>query len=287
MLGNIKQGTPVGVFTAGWWKQVGVKLQSVIEPFTAGWFKEEIAVDVFQVTQNIYFRTGKHTAEIKNSLDFRNMSMLPSYMTQKCSSLYNGERELLQVINQEAITKFGIPIEYYYLGYDEDRRDVDYIFGEHEDRSVLDVWDDIMFWYKLQRENRIWTKFGIDANDSFSILVPKAHFMHVTGGYFPQAGDVFIEKSTGRIFEILEREEGEPMATYYQSRQYNWELKVTLYTREEFLGFNDKTKNTALAKHMKAKDNFNIKDVVDVKKVNAVYKPKAGEEPQKNTFATW
>jgi hypothetical protein len=287
MKGTIKSGTPVDVYTGGWWKRAGLKLQSLVEPFTAGWFAEIIGINLPQTTQYVYFIAGRHKTEIKQSNDFRNMSMLPSYMTQKCSSLYDGERELLQVVNQEAITKFGIPVEYYYLGYDEDKKNVDYIFGEYENRFVLDVWDNVMFWYKLQRENRVWSKFGIDAADTFTIVVPKAHFMHVTGGYVPQAGDLFIEKSTGRIMEILEREEGEPFATYYQSRQYNWELKATLYTREEFIDFNEKTKNSRLARDIKIRDINNNKNEIYLNKDIVNYKPAVNEEPQKNPFGVW
>ena len=287
MLGKSQTGTIVDIFTAGWWKTIGGKLQSVVEPFTAGWFGNNVAVDAIQITQNVYYVAGSHKTNIKESYDFRTASMLPSYYTQKCSSLYNGERELMQVTNQEAITKFGVAVQYYYISYDEDRRDVDYIFGEEENRYVLNMWDNIMCWYKIQRENRVWSKFGIDAADTFTIVVPKAHFMHVTGGYYPQAGDVIMEKSTGRYLEILEREEGEPFATYLQSRQYNWELKATLYTREEFLGFADNMKNSPLAIHMKAKDKFDMSDEVDVQKVKAVYQPKVGEQSQQNPFSSF
>lgn len=289
MSGIVKKGSSIDVFTAGWWSQLGSKFKYTIEPFFAGWFTNQIQVEVNQTTKPIIYKTGKHVASIKKSNDYKNFSKLPSFLTQKCSPLYDGERELRQVLSQEAITKFGIATQFYRVGYDEDVFAVDKIFGENENRTVLNMWDNVMMWYKLQRENRVWTKFGIDSADTFTAMVPKAHFMHVTGGYFPQGGDLFIEKATGRVMEVLEREEGEPMATAYQSRQYMWELKVVLYNRQEFLAFNNITAGSKLDQIMKesAHDKLDIKNDVDVKKESVIYEPKPNESPQKNPFGSW
>lgn len=289
MSGLIKKGSSIDVFTAGWWSQLGSKFKYTIEPFFSGWFTNEIQIEIHQKTTVVVFKAGKHVATVKKTNDYKNFSKLPKFLTQKCSPVYDGERELRQVLSQEAVTKYGIATQFYKVGYEEDPLDVDKIFGENENRTVLNVWDNVMMWYKLQRENRMWSKFGIDSADTFVAMVPKAHFMHVTGGYFPQAGDLFIEKATGRVMEILEREEGEPMSTAYQSRQYMWELKAVIYNRQEFLAFNNITSGSKLDLLMKeaVHDKLDIKNDVDTKKVEVIYEPKAHESLQQNPFQSW
>lgn len=281
------RGSDVGVFTAGWWSQVGSTLQSIIEPFTAGWFSSFNNVIVNQTTKIVNVKNGVHSVTIERESGYKTFSKLPSFLTQKCSARYNGERELIQVLSQEAVTKFGIATQYYRISYNEDGETVDMIFGENQNRTVLSVWDNIMMWYRLERENRIWSKFGIDSNDSITANIPKAHFMHITNGYIPNPGDVFIENGTGRAFEILERKEGDPISVPLQSRQYMWELKCVLYSRQEFLNFTNDTKNTKLYTIMSSKDKLDIRDVVDVKKEEVLYKPSPTEKPQQNPFQAW
>jgi len=289
MSGNIYHGSKTGVFTAGWFKEIGASFKSTIEPFTAGWFTRTTIEDIQQHTQEISYIPGDHTVATKYSYDYRTFNPAANSLTKKCSSAYSGDRELMQTLSQESITKFGIPVEYYYIGYDENPADVDKIFGESQNRKVLNVWDNVMFWHKLQRENRIWSKLGIESNDSFSSWTPKAHFQHVTGGYYPQAGDIFREKiPNGRFFEVLEREEGDNEAVWFQSRQYMWEVKLKLLTLDGTITISEQYKNTELYKLInKTVDVLDIAGDVEVKKDSVIYTPKPREAPNNSPFMGW
>lgn len=215
-------------------------------------------------------------------------SVLPTYMTQKSSAAYDGERELLQTLNQESILKFGNPITYYRLTYNEDIDDVDYILGENNNRQVYDYWEDIMVWYKISRENRMWTKFGIESSDTFKVKVPKAHFLYKTDGYFPQVGDIFIEQASDRIFEVLSRDESEESKAYLQSQKYNWEIVVQAYTKQEFLDFSDKCTTSKLYELMQNKiDVLDVTEKINSKKERVIYKPTITEQASQNPYASW
>ena len=288
MDGIPKQGTPNQIFTAGWFGELGEKAKHIMSPFFAGWFDADYDKTFLHQTTPIFFICGRHKQVSKVSIDYRSFSVLPNFLTQKCSSLYDGERELMQVLSQESINKFGIPVEYYWInGYDAPNDvGVDKVFGESNIKIVMDVWN-IMVSYKLSRESRTWSKFGIGASDQITLLVPKASFEFVTGGRYPQTGDIFREVTTGRMFEITDREEGEPTAAYLQSRQYVWELKAVPYMRQEKLSFTDKTRGSQLNKIVDQFDVLDISNDVDVKVEAIKYKPTVNEESQKNPFGTW
>lgn len=288
MYGRPIKGTPIEVFTAGWFSGLGEKFAHIVNPLLAGWFSKDYDEALSHTTQNIYFICGRHKATQDDSLNYRNFSVLPNDLTRKCSDVYDGDRKLLQSLTQESINKFGIPVEYYWVdGYDSPyNTSVDKVFGETNVKTVVDVWD-IMVSYKLQRESRTWSKFGIDAADQITLFVPKASFEAITGGRYPQTGDIFREVTTGRLFEVTDREEGEPMAAFLQSRQYVWELKAVPYSRQEKLFFAPKTENSYLASVLPKVDVLDITNDVDVKVEPIKYEPAPNEEAQKNPFASW
>lgn len=211
---------------------------------------------------------------------------LPYYLTKKSSSLYAPERELLQVMNQEAVLKFGIPVEFYRIAYDENYLDPNRILGENNNKIVINKYE-VMVWYKISRENRMWTKFGIESNDIVKMTVPKAHFQYKTNGYFPQAGDLIIEKSTSRVFEVLTRDESEESHAYLQSQQYNWKLETRLYDKQELLTFAEDMKNTKLYEIMNVNDKLKINNVIPSKVDDIFYQPKLTEQANKNPFVAF
>lgn len=275
----------LSVFTAGWFRGLGSKLRTVVAPYTAGWFSTFNEVNVDQLTQNIYFKSGKHSHTIKASTDYKHFGMMPGYMLKKCSSYYDGLRETYQLLTDDYILKFGVPTQYYYVSYNED---YDRIWGEDNNRYVLKVWDNVMCWYKMQRDNQFWNKFGKDNQIKFTMYIPKKHFESVTDGYIPQAGDLFIENSTGRIMEILDRTEGGDDASWLQSKRYLWEIDVVVYNRVERLGFADETKNSLLAKLINTNvDRYDVTNDIDNKKESVLYDPKPNEKAQQNPWSTW
>jgi Virus neck protein len=284
------KGTPNQIFTAGWFGDLGQKAKQIISPFFAGWYGENRNNDRYtQKTENVFFVCGIHKNKHTSSVDYTKFSVLPNYLTQKCSSLYNGDRELMQVLSQESVNKFGIPIEYYWIdGYElPDATGIDAVFGETSKKTVMAVWSNVMVWYPFRRESRTWSKFGIGAADQLTVHIPKASFEHITGGRYPQTGDIFREITTNRLFEITDREEGEPEFAFFQSRQYMWELKAVPYMRQEALFFTNETSNSYLAGVLPKADKLDITNDVDVKVEPLKYVPKANEKSQSNPFANF
>lgn len=288
MYGRSIKGTPIEVFTAGWFSGLGEKFKHIVNPLLAGWFSKDYGLSFEHTTKSVYFICGRHKTVNETSIDYRSFSVVPNFMIKKCSPLYDGERELMQVLTQESINKFGIPIEYYCIdGYTSpDDLGIDKVFGETNMKVAVAVWN-IMVSYKLQRESRTWSKFGIGAADQITVYVPKASFETITNGRYPQTGDVFRETTTGRWFEITDREEGEPTAAFLQSRKYVWELKAVPYMRQEKLLFTNETAGSELNNLIDGFDVLDITNDVDVKVESIKYVPAANEEPQKNPFGAW
>lgn len=287
----MKLGTHISVFTGGVFRHIGKALQSVVEPFTNGWYTTFDDLNGEHTTQ--YIRTLSAFDQegyigVSDSIDYLDFSMLPSQYVKKCTSDWDGARELQQVLTQDYVLRYGVPVEYYRVTYEEDKSAVDMVWGENINRYVIKMYDNIMSWHKLQRESRIWGMFGIESDDSIKMMIPKAHFEFETDGYYPQSGDIIREKPTGRLFEILEREEGESIgASFLQSKQYMWEVKAVIYKRQENIGFVPATAGTELARILSLKDKLDVTNVVEATKDDVLYAPTRTDQSSQIPYVGW
>ena len=85
------------------------------------------------------------------------------------SPAYNNDKNLMAVVVNEAINKFGVCMEYYIITYNTN---YDRIWGEDNNRCYIRSFE-FMAKYDLPREDKIWTKFGIEGTDELTLWISK------------------------------------------------------------------------------------------------------------------
>jgi len=222
----------------------------------------------------------------------------PNGYITKCPSMYDNERRLFDNMITESINQHGVCLTYYITTYDTN---YDRIWGEDNDRRFVRVFD-FMAYYTLPREDKLWSKFGIEGMDSFSMFVSKIHFQDTStmghdmvagnigfgtyDSYVPKVGDIIMANYNKYIYEITEVKEETSM--FLLSKQHVWEFVVKTYKNEQ-LSMTPST--SASMQYMdftnKLKDVFNIDEVIEEKKEKVIYKPKVNEKKVNDPFAGW
>jgi len=202
-------------------------------------------------------------------------------------SSYDMERKYFSSVITEAINKFGVCLQFYETSYD-----VKYnpIFGEDSNRRFVRYFD-FMGYYMLPKEEKLFTKFGITGLDNFSIVVSKKHFKFVSTNpttgleYIPKIGDILRSKYSNHFYEIVEVVE--EVNVILQSKQHVWEFVVRVY-KDENISLTGETSATELsASTNKLNDIFNIKNEIDIRKENIIYKPTPTEKPSQDPWKAY
>lgn len=142
-------------------------------------------------------------------------------------SSHDNERNMIGVIINEVYNKYGVCMEYYVTTYDTT---YDRIWGEDNNRCYVQNFN-VNGFFNLPREDKIWSKFGIEGIDEIVLWVSKRHFEAVsydkaTGKSYkrPQIGDIIKSDYSNYFYEITEV--AEDTGQYLQSSQYIWELHM-------------------------------------------------------------
>lgn len=203
------------------------------------------------------------------------------------SPSYNNDKNLIAVVVNEAINKYGVCMEYYVTTYDTS---YDKIWGEDNNRHYIRKFE-FMSKYELPKEDKIWTKFGIENSDQITLWVSKRHFQAASIDPItrisynrPQIGDIIKANFSNYFYEITEVAEDTGM--YFQSNQYIWELTVRTMKNE-----NISTTPTLSASDIYTSTNlddiFGIDNEIDVEKESIIYKQQKGEKPKDDPFGVW
>ena len=199
---------------------------------------------------------------------------------------YDNERGLFSLWATEAYNQRGVCMQFYIASYDTK---YDRIWGEDGNRRFIRYFE-MMVFYNLPIEDKMWTKFGIEGTDQFTMWATKRHFREASmvGGneeYIPRIGDVMRSNHDNNFYEIVEV--AEQVALFVQSKQHIWEFLVKPF-KDENIKLTDETKDSPISQFTnKDKDIFDISNVVDSKKEDILYKPKRGEKPVNNPFGNW
>jgi hypothetical protein len=206
---------------------------------------------------------------------------------------YNNERELYDVLVTEAYNKHGVCMDYYVTSYD---KQFDKIWGEDNNRRYERRFE-IMTFFNLPREEKLWTKFGIEGMDSFSIFCSKRHFWEASQyndiqtnpraftPYIPKAGDYIFAKYNKFVYEVVEVKDEIMMNLL--SKQHVWEFLVKPF-KDEKIATTSNTSASPIADFTNKKtDKFNITQTIDEKKIPIKYVPKSTECNPNDPFAGW
>jgi len=238
-------------------------------------------MEINHSVSTIAFGTGKHTIVYSDPYGYLNYNPLPDYSKNLCSSAYNNDRELASMVNMEAWNMYGVKIIYYKTTYD---KNYDRVWGEDGDRHVVQEWN-VMAYFQLPRENKVWSKFGIEGINDFSMFISKEHYRFKTDDYIPRIGDLVLALSDNKMYEVTEVKEEAPM--FMLSKQYSWELICRKMKIEEEITISPTLSASPISKYYNVKDIFDIRTNIDIEKEPIIYKPIKGENPVNDPFGKW
>lgn len=198
---------------------------------------------------------------------------------------YDKEKSLVSLFINEYYNKFGICMDYYITSYDTR---YDRVWGEDNNRRYIRNFE-VTGYINLPKEDKIWSKFGIEGTDEITLWISKRHFNGASidskgESYHPQIGDIIKTEYSNYFYEITEV--AEDTGQYFQSNQYIWEITMKPM-KDEDISTTPATSASDISKVTNLDDIFNIDNTVDVEKENIIYKPEPGEKPNDDPFGNW
>jgi len=236
---------------------------------------------IYHNISTLTFVTGKHTIITSDPYGYLNYNPLPDYSSNLCSKAYDNDRELAAMVNMEAWNMYGVKIVYYKSSYN---KNYDRVWGEDGDRHITQSWN-VMSYFQLPRENKVWSKFGIEGVNDFSMFISKEHFRFKTEDYIPKIGDIISVTLDDKFYEITEVKEESPM--FMLSKQYVWELICRKMKIEQEITISPSLSASPISKLYNTKDIFNINNNIDIEKESIVYTPIKGEQSSNDPFGKW
>ena len=229
----------------------------------------------------ITYIAGNHTIDTGLKYNFLQYQAVPDNSVGMCSSVYDNERELVSMFTMEAYSSFGVKIIFYKTSYDVKS---DRVFGEDNNRQVTNAWN-VMSYFQLPKENKVWSKFGIEGVNDFSMYISKEHFKSETSNYIPQIGDLILSIYNNKLYEISEIKEEAQM--FMLSKQYVWEVIVKQAKIENAISISPSLSASPITQFYSVEDIFDITTDIDIDKEKTIYKPNNGEQPNKDPFGNW
>jgi len=182
-----------------------------------------------------------------------------------CSKSYAPDRELAAITLMEKWNMYGVKTLFYKTTYDVKK---DNIWGEDNDRYITDEWN-VMAYFQLPKENKVWSKFGIEGINDFSMYISKLHFKSQTHNYIPRVGDLILTPYNNKLYEIAEVKEEAPI--FMLSKQYAWEIIVKKAKIENELSVYPSLSASPIAEFYNVVDLYDIKNDIDTEKTDIVY----------------
>jgi hypothetical protein len=203
---------------------------------------------------------------------------------QEDKPIYDSEKELFAMLHMESFNMFGVPMYYYAASYNTSANK---IFGEDNNRRFTQSFD-IMSYYRLPREDKLWSKFGIEGIDEITMYISKEHFQYVTsstGGYsyIPKTGDIIKAKYNNYYYEIVAIKE--EASQFLQSKRYVWELIVRPFKDAHIINMISGDPIGTVTN--KTTDLFDRVQAINAKMSGIAYQNKPCEKPANDPFASW
>jgi hypothetical protein len=191
---------------------------------------------------------------------------------------YNKERSLFSVLINEYYNKYGVCLEYYITTYDTN---YDRIFGEDNNRRYIRNFE-FNGYFTLPKEDKVWSKFGIEGMDEIIAWVSKRHFDAASSHYIPQIGDIVKSDYSKYFYEITEV--AEDTGQFFQSNQFIWEFHLRPM-KNEFIDVDTSLSASDIFSATNLDDIFDITNDVDRENDDVSYNPLPNEKPNNDPFA--
>ncbi len=235
--------------------------------------------------------------------NWNTLSSAPSVWMRKCGGKdYSSERSLLRNLITDVYNKHGVCMIYYVVSFDTQYNK---IWGEDNDRRYERRFE-IMSYFHLQNEEKMWTKFAIEGIDSFSIFISKDHFRlmstyghdlvagnigpHTYPSIVPKSGDILMSKFNSYLYEIINVKE--EAAMFLLNKNYVWELTLSPL-KDEHIGYKADTSASILSDNSPLSafglpDRFEVKNEAFSAAQMIKYHPAPEErEPVDSPFGEW
>jgi len=197
-------------------------------------FDTSATVDVFNLLLN---NAGVGISVDKNFPNYNEVSVMPTnWLRKRCGDDYDNERDLHARLQTERNNHHGVCVQYHIITFDTSYNK---IWGEDDNRRFVRSFP-VMAYYELPKEDEVWSKFGIEGLDQFSMFVTKLHFTEaskfdkdgayqVSSSYTPKIGDVIKAEYNDVYYEIVDVGEEEDL---FLQGKHTYEFKVRTYRNE-------------------------------------------------------
>jgi hypothetical protein len=222
-----------------------------------------------------------------------------SWIRKRGGQDYSGEKKLFRGLITEAYNKLGTDVSYFIISYDTQ---YDRIWGEDDDRRFVRRFD-VMCWFPLASEEKMWTKFAIEGIDNFSMYISKEHFSAAStyghnlvagnigpntySAYYPKAGDILMSNYNEYIYEVLTVKENAFQALI--DKHYCWELILKPFRNRGMMLESSTSASMAadvdIAKYVNANSIFDISSVIASAASAVEYDPATNETDPRDPFS--
>jgi hypothetical protein len=132
-----------------------------------------------------------------------------------------------------------------------------------------------MAFTRFEKENRLFSKFGIENLDLKNFYISKSHFDYETDGYIPKQYD--IVQDVFKFYEVIEVKENEGI--FLMSQQYTWKLICKKLKDDFSISLSGDALGSPLSACINTKDDrFDIRNDVDISNENIKYTKKPTEK---------
>jgi hypothetical protein len=214
-------------------------------------------IEVSATTTSAVFNVPEVTTTV-NLPDWCSCPTVFNDYFQKDSECYDGEKKLYDCIQAEAYNNFGVEMEFYPTTYDTT---YDEVFGEDDNRNIITKFD-IMAYYELPNNSKLYSRFGIEGIDNFHMYVNKTHFTSASYGSgvsIPNVGDIIKKKDEELYYEIVDAKDKEEQ--YLQST-HTWDLVVKPYI-DYHMNLSGSTSSDSISAFTNQDDYLEINDFIE------------------------
>ena len=223
-------------------------------------------------------------------MNYDSWSALPNNFFVKCTSAYDNERELYDVLEMEGYNHHGVPMRYYPVSISADP-----LYGEDNARVILRGFD-YNAYYELPTEDKKYSTLGMMGVDNFTIWINMLHFdftskfdsygtSAVYPAYLPKIGDLVYARYNGKLYEIVMVKAEDEI---FLQGKHTWAIQLIEYKEKgylissEILGSNDLILNI-----VGKPDVFDITDTINQEKTAILYDTTQEYCSPKDPFNDW
>lgn len=226
-------------------------------------------------------------------MNYDEWSALPNNFFVKCTSAYDNERELYDVLEMEAYNHAAVPMRYYVASISADT-----LYGEDNARTITRAFD-YNAHYELPNEEKTYSSLGMIVIDNFPIYINMLHFAEASKydsfgnsatypSYEPKIGDFVYARYNDKFYSInMVKQEDE----IFLQGKHTWTLHLIEIKNNGYLFGSEIISAgdyiTTSASGIDGADIYGLNDVIDDEKVNVLYEPEVTECPPNDPGNDW